>query len=192
MSELAKTGDYFPAGEIDVISEGREAWGRIKLGVKMLLDDWLVVGEALAIGRAANPGNQAFGAWCAKEGFGEIPSNAKTDAIWVIENKQDVLTLCQNGDASLNNPRVIRSAYRRQLRQLELPEKAKPKTIPKQPKTSVGKVLSAIKDLSGCAMTGESLWRNATDKQRALLLEEFRRAHSFMNQLNEVINHEHS
>lgn len=190
MSELAKTGDYLPAGEIDVISEGREAWGRIKLGVKMLREDWERVGNALAEGRTLHASNQAFSLWCGANGFGDISPSVRSNALWLAESRP-VLQLLQD-EPEMNHPTLIRSAYRRQLRQLELPEKAKPKTIPKQPKTSVGKVLSAIKDLSGCAMTGESLWRNATDKQRALLLEEFRRAHSFMNQLNEVINHEHS
>lgn len=67
---------------------------------------------------------------------------------------------------------------------------ATPPKAPKEVKTTVGKILSAIQDLSNCDVSGESLYRSSTDKQKALLLQEIRRAYSFINQLSKVISHE--
>lgn len=187
MSIVAITGEYLPAGESSTLEVGREAWGRIKTGVRMMRDDWIKVGEALAIGRAENTSNQAFGLWCDANGFGDIAANVRSDTLWLVEHREPVLLAVQ--DDSVNSPVHIRSAYRKIQRQSVATEKQKAKPT-KQPKTSAGKVLSAIKDLSGCLVTGESLWRNATDKQRACLRQEIKHAHLFLNQLNEVINHE--
>lgn len=188
MGIAAITGEYLPAGESSTLEVGREAWGRIKTGVRMMRDDWIKVGEALAIGRAENTSNQAFGLWCDANGFGDIAANVRSDTLWLVEHQESVLQPLQD-DPENNHPVRIRSAYRKIQRQSVATEKQKAKPT-KQPKTSAGKVLSAIKDLSGCLVTGESLWRNATDKQRACLRQEIKHAHLFLNQLNEVINHE--
>ena len=188
MSIVAITGEYLPAGESSTLEVGREAWGRIKTGVRMMRDDWMKVGEALAIGRAENSSNQAFGLWCDANGFGDIDRRVRADCLWLVEHQQDVVQPLDNGITE-NHPIAIRSAYRKIQRQSVATEKQKAKPT-KQPKTSAGKVLSAIKDLSGCLVTGESLWRNATDKQRACLRQEIKHAHLFLNQLNETINHE--
>lgn len=188
MSELAISGEYLAAGENDPVSDGREAWSRIKTGVRMMRDDWLKVGEALAVGRAENPSHQAFGGWCDANGFGDIDARVRSDALWLAKNRQAVFRISEDGGKD-NNPQAIRSAYRKLQRQSVATEKHKAKPA-KQPKTSVGKVLSAIKDLSGCLVTGESLWRNATDKQRACLLQEIKHAQAFIQQLQEAIINE--
>lgn len=180
-------GDYLPACEEDVVSDGREAWWRIKAGVKMMREDWLKVGRALSEGRAENPGNQAFSHWCDAHGFGDIPSNARTDAIWLIENKDRVLTLCQDSADTLNNPRVIRSAYRRLTKPKSSGDsKQRPKT--KNDRTP-GRIVSAIRDLSRSdwSKRPESLYSKATDKQRAVLREEIKHVRSFINRLSELL-----
>jgi len=190
MSNAVMAGEYLPAGESSTLEVGREAWDRIKTGVRMMRDDWIRVGEALAIGRAENSSNQAFGLWCDDNGFGDIAPSVRSNTVWLVENQESVLCLPQDEYPDLNHPDRIRSAYRKIQRKSEDP--AKPKTKPtKQPKTSVGRILSAIKGLSGCVVTGDSLWRNATDKQRACLREEIKHAHAFISQLNEVITNEH-
>lgn len=188
MRELAISGEYLAAGENDPVSDGREAWCRIKTGVRMMRDDWLKVGEALAVGRAENVSNQAFGQWCDANGFGDIAASVRSNAIWLIEHKEPVLQLLQDG-AGDAHPTAIRSAYRKTQRQSEQPAKQKTKPA-KKTQTSVGRILSAIKDLSGCLVTGESLWRNATDKQRACLLQEIKHAQAFIQQLQEAITNE--
>lgn len=187
MNDLAVSGEYMQAGEADVISDGREAWGRIKTGVKMLREDWLKVGAALSKGRAENPSNQAFGKWCDDNGFGDIDARVRSDAIWLVENSEPVFLAVE--DDSVNSPVHIRSAYRKLTRQPK-DETENKKAESKKPKTSAGRVLSAIKDLSSVVATGESFWQSATDKQRACLRQEIKHAHIFINQLNEAIQHE--
>lgn len=187
MNDLAVSGEYMQAGEADVISDGREAWGRIKTGVKMLREDWLKVGAALSKGRAENPSNQAFGKWCDDNGFGDIDRRVRADCLWLVEHEAVV----PSGDNAIGyeSPKAIRSAYRKLTRQPK-DETENKKAESKKPKTSAGRVLSAIKDLSSVVATGESFWQSATDKQRACLRQEIKHAHIFINQLNEAIQHE--
>src|SRR5688572_17816931 len=95
---------------------GRQAWSRIKTNGKMMREDWRLVGEALLVGRTkfttADGGlnKKGFGQWCRENGFDDIPSTARTDAVWWAvnhSNRHGVLiseTIC--------HPNHIRQAYR--------------------------------------------------------------------------------
>jgi hypothetical protein len=75
----------------DLVSVGRQAWGRIKTNAKMMREDWRMVGEALLVGRikftTAGGGlnKKGFGQWCRENGFGDIDRRVRTDAIWLAE-----------------------------------------------------------------------------------------------------------
>lgn len=185
MSNQAVSGDYLPAGEIDVVSEGREAWERIRVGVKMLREDWLVVGRALAVGREENKSNQAFGQWCDANGFGAIGNRVRSDALWCLEN-QGVFQQLENG-IEHNHPVAIRSAYRKQARDSEPKAIAPQKIKQKLPKQNIGRILSAIKDLSDCVQTPEQVYRNSTDKQRAQIEQDIKHAYTFVTQLYQEV-----
>jgi len=186
MNQPALSGEYLPAGESDVVGEGREAWGRIKDGVRMMRDDWLLVGRALSKGKAENPSTQAFGRWCDENGFGDIGRGIRADSIWLVEHHADVKSF--DIEPTHNNPVSIRAAYRKASRP---PAQESTKTKkPKESLTSRGRIVSAIQDLSNCGFSGESLYQGATDKQRALLRQEIRRALSLLTKLSEVISNE--
>lgn len=99
-----------------VISEGADAWKRIKDRARMDRDDWKLVGEALLIGRRLHPGkknDRAFGQWCREHGFGDMHRNTRTDAMWLAEN-WDAVWACALAECTsdLSNPQHIRQAYR--------------------------------------------------------------------------------
>ena len=52
----------------------------------MMREDWRRVGEALLVGRKANKSDKLFGQWCKANGFDDISSTARKDALWMAEN----------------------------------------------------------------------------------------------------------
>jgi hypothetical protein len=90
-----------------VILRGQRAWTRIKSTAAEQRQLWREVGEALLEGRRQWPSNQAFGAWCANEGFDMAPAT-RSNAMWLATN-WSVLNGVQH---DLTHPTHIRQEYR--------------------------------------------------------------------------------
>lgn len=107
LSEPTSQGELTVA-QPDPITEGRAAWTRIKTASKMMRDDWRKVGEALLVGRKANRSDKLFGQWVKANGFGDIPSTARKDALWMVEHWDLLDKACP---VAACHPTHIRAAY---------------------------------------------------------------------------------
>jgi hypothetical protein len=81
--------------------------GRIKAASKMMREDWRKVGEALLVGRKANPNDKLFGKWVRENWFEDLDRRRRADAMWLAENWSTV----QNLDSTYNSPSDIRTAF---------------------------------------------------------------------------------
>jgi hypothetical protein len=84
--------------EQEAINHGREAWGRLKHD--QTFEDWLLVGQALEIGRGwarrranAPSGrgfNEAFSGWLTDNGFAEIDKGTRSRLADIIEHRAEI------------------------------------------------------------------------------------------------------
>ena len=72
---------------------------------------WRDVGEALLEGRVMHPANQAFGSWCANEGF-DMDRRVRADSMWLAENWLSLSNHWTTGDS---HPTAIRSAFKSEV-----------------------------------------------------------------------------
>jgi hypothetical protein len=87
-----------------IISEGREAWERIKERTKATFEDWMRIGRALIVGRtecmAKAKVNSPFGpayqkhmrAWLDSNGLGDLDTHERTNAVHMIEHEAEITT----------------------------------------------------------------------------------------------------
>lgn len=100
----------------DAITEGRDAWIRIKTASKMMREDWRKVGEALLIGRRkftnerGGLNKKGFGQWCKAEGFGDIDARVRSDALWVVDHWVSIFQVLEDRPDACH-PTHIRAAY---------------------------------------------------------------------------------
>jgi hypothetical protein len=101
--------------------KGSEAWKRLKQGMNW--NDWLMVGEALRVGRewamnqagtnqpAGKGYNIAFGAWLEKYGFDDMDKAARSRLFKVMDNLPAIQkwrdTLGQSHRLTLNHPASV-------------------------------------------------------------------------------------
>ena len=91
----------------NLIEEGRKTWESKKS--RMTREDWMLVGQALTEGKkwcAAHPGYggvKGFSKWCAENGFGDIPTHDRADAIWLLSDEAKSL-YGHNDHINLFNP----------------------------------------------------------------------------------------
>jgi predicted transcriptional regulator len=102
----------------NTIEQARHLWAEkgSRPGRKPSLtrDEWLVIGEALAEGKAKSKGHPGgFKAWRKENGFGAMRGTEMADAIWLAseEGRQFSTIIVEK---SLNHPVAIHAAYRAQ------------------------------------------------------------------------------
>lgn len=78
-----------------IIERGKRAYQKIKVDAATMRENWRAVGEALLVGRKMHPSNQAFGKWCAEEGF-DMDARVRSDAMWLAENWGSVFQRLEN------------------------------------------------------------------------------------------------
>lgn len=95
-----------------VVLRGQRAWLRIKVTAAEQRQLWREVGEALNYGRSvvgAGPRfDLAFSDWCSANGFGDIGSRVRSDAMWLAANWIDLSTAWKGPDT---HPTHIRAKY---------------------------------------------------------------------------------
>jgi hypothetical protein len=86
----------------DVVTAGREAVSRIRDRARQSFDDWLLVGKALVVGRAAcmaaakvnvpngTPYQKAIRRWLDDNGFGDLDTHERTNAMWMAEHEHEI------------------------------------------------------------------------------------------------------
>ncbi len=89
-----------------ILSRGVRAWTQIKATSAEQRSLWRSVGQALRYGRQLHPSNQAFGAWCTEQGFGDMDRRVRADAMWLAENWH---SLSNDWTTAASHPTVIRS-----------------------------------------------------------------------------------
>lgn len=114
-----------------VVARGIRAWTDEQKSVVASRERWKAIGEALKVGREANPGNQAFGVWCQEQGFGGMLRDDRADAIWLAGNWT---ALSNDSITTLGHPHAIRKAHRKLT---ATPPKPKaPAKAPEQPQAA--------------------------------------------------------
>lgn len=98
------------------VAKGTDAWGRIQERARMSREDWRLVGEALLIGRRKHKSNQGFGQWCREHGFGNMHPVVRSNAIWLVENWDEVWGVLGANYPDLSDPSDLRQAYLRSRR----------------------------------------------------------------------------
>jgi hypothetical protein len=85
-----------------IVCEGREAVSRIRDRAKQTFDDWLLVGKALVIGRTSSmaqakvnvpngtPYQKAIRRWLDDNGFGDLDTHERTNAMWMAEHEAEI------------------------------------------------------------------------------------------------------
>jgi hypothetical protein len=116
------------AGADDTVSTGRAAWQRLRDRERATWADWLAVGRALIIGRAAamqeakanrplgSKYNRLFGAWLRSNGFDTISTQERYRIVLCIENLTTIeewrKTLDNAKKRTLNHPGAVWHAWR--------------------------------------------------------------------------------
>lgn len=101
-----------------VVARGQRAWHRIKATAAEQRELWREVGEALLVGRRMHKSDKLFGQWIKEQGFDDMPSTTRKDALWLASN----WSLLDNGcpvDAS--HPTRIRQWFNEQQHTALLP-----------------------------------------------------------------------
>lgn len=101
-----------------VVARGQRAWHRIKATATEQRELWREVGEALLVGRRMHKSDKLFGQWIKEQGFDDMPSTTRKDALWLASN----WSLLDNGcpvDAS--HPTRIRQWFNEQQHTALLP-----------------------------------------------------------------------
>lgn len=88
-----------------IVVRGISAWSRIKTTAAEQRQLWREVGEALLVGRAQNPSNQAFGLWCEDKGF-DMDARVRSDAMWLAQNWESCSIEWKTGDTHPSNIRT--------------------------------------------------------------------------------------
>ena len=123
----------------DDVAAGRAAWERIKSLSKPLFEDWMAIGRALIVGRAAcmaaaksngphgGPYNRLIRLWLDDNGLGDIDSHERTNAIHMIEHEVEIKVwrdgLSDVARRRANHPHTIIAHWRAN----SSPQKAGPK-----------------------------------------------------------------
>jgi len=105
-----------------IVTEGRDAWERIK-GTRPLFSDWLAIGRALLVGKAQclrqAGSNRPYGpvymksmrAWLDSAGLGDVETQERRGAIFIAEHEAEVTAWRQNLSPSearnANHPSTI-------------------------------------------------------------------------------------
>ena len=89
-----------------VVAKGQRAWAHIKATAAEQRASWVAIGAALAYGKALHPSTKAFGQWVIENGFGDIPSSTRTDAIWLAGTCPTTVV-----DQTVTHPTTIRKEY---------------------------------------------------------------------------------
>lgn len=90
---------------------GQAAWAYLKKSAADQRQAWREVGEALSVGRALHPSNQAFGKWVKEHGFDDIDSTTRSNAMWLAQNWAS----CSDFKTE-SHPNNIRQAHRDSLK----------------------------------------------------------------------------
>ena len=89
-----------------VVAKGQRAWAHIKATAAEQRASWVAIGAALAYGKTLHPSTKAFGQWVIENGFGDIPSSTRTDAIWLAGTCSTTVV-----DQTVTHPTTIRKEY---------------------------------------------------------------------------------
>jgi len=85
-----------------IVTEGREAVSRIRDRARQTFDDWMLVGKALVVGRAAcmaearvnvpngTPYQKAIRRWLDDNGFGDLDTHERTNAMHMAEHEHEI------------------------------------------------------------------------------------------------------
>lgn len=104
-----------------VVTRGQAAWGKIKATAAEQRELWRQVGEALLVGRKANPSNQGFGTWLKDHGFDDISSQYRSAAMFVAREWPSVSRITGN----VSDPIQIQKDFTENRQTSTLPEELK-------------------------------------------------------------------
>lgn len=115
MTNVVRLNTLTVPDDAQVIAAGQRAWAEEKFSKERQLHRWHEIGKALLVGREATNGHKpSFGAWCEEQGFGDIHTSTRTDALWLAENWEEVRFLFNDGHRiEVAHPSRIRKAYRK-------------------------------------------------------------------------------
>jgi hypothetical protein len=125
-----------------IVSEGRAALERIEEHGRKLFADYVLVGDALVVGRSEclklSGGNSIqspvyrthFRRWIDAQGFGSMDGGARDDAMWLAEHKTEVTRwrdgLSEAARRNCNHPTTCRTHFGRGTKPQPRGPKAKP------------------------------------------------------------------
>jgi hypothetical protein len=126
----------------DVISAGRAALARIEENGRKLFADYVLVGDALVVGRSEclklsgsnslqTPAyRKCLRQWLDANGFGSMDGGARDDAMWLSERKAEVTRwrdgLSEAARRNCNHPNTVRVHFERGTEPQRRGPKAKP------------------------------------------------------------------
>jgi hypothetical protein len=142
------------------IAAARAAWQRLR-NERQTFADWVLIGRALAIGRAVimkaagtnrmvgSRYNRMMGAWLAANGLEGLTPAERYRAVMVVENLAAITawreTLAEDVRRKLNHPAAITSHWQRTMKPARLPvHAAQPMTAGKLPARPTGDMLRRI------------------------------------------------
>lgn len=95
-----------------IVEAGRRARQEEKFSAERRLHRWHEIGRALLVGRRLHENdNNAFGAWCQENSFGDIHRTVRTDALWLAGHWDEVWGVLNPGGATLSSPKRVRAAF---------------------------------------------------------------------------------
>jgi hypothetical protein len=114
---------------VDIVGDGREAWQRLRDRERATWADWLTVGSALVVGRAAamtaaksnspqgSRYNKLMGRWLAEHGFDGITAQERYRCVLCVEHADSIeewrVTLAEEKRRKLNHPNAVWHAWRK-------------------------------------------------------------------------------
>jgi hypothetical protein len=127
-----------------IVSEGREAWQRIKERTKATFEDWMRIGRALIIGRtecmAKAKVNSPFGpayqkhmrAWLDSNRLGDLDTHERTNAIHMIEHEAAITTWRMRLNPAARRLCNHPNSVMKHIKCGTIPQKTGPKVRPKR------------------------------------------------------------
>jgi len=187
-------------GDVETIERAKRAWRRIRKRGRTIFAEWLLVGQAISIGRAralAEAGcarpygvryHKAMAAFLQETGFDEIGDDERHKALRCFEQREAILawiaTLPPDRQRTLNHPNYVLSLFKgtrtlqgtRTKPQHVAERRAEPKAFygprPERPSGDMIKRVGQALGSSRCVAPGSDLFGAASAAIEALTIED--------------------